>query len=217
MNLAQDRVVIQGIFGTNYVDDGTTTQEFDTSMVVPINHEVRTATSTSGTVLLQDKFNPKGLTFEKLIKAKSLILSRGGSDDINAIISHMDYENLMFDPRLRDRIERGNITCISNIKIYISESIPGGPMAEYASDEELNKERKDREFYWTVSNMGEGVSRMIPVFSRDAVTLGIWKDIRKNVDVLPHVNKNLQLYYAMKMGATRTNEDHVAKILVSDS
>ncbi|KJZ81474.1 phage capsid protein [Candidatus Liberibacter solanacearum] len=91
-------------------------------------------------------------------------------------------------------------------------------MAEYANEAELNeKDRSKRKSFWTSSNMGAGVARMIPVFSRDAVTLGIWKDITKNVDVLPHVNRNLKLFYAMKMGATRTNENHVAKILVSDS
>ncbi|MBA5724396.1 hypothetical protein, partial [Candidatus Liberibacter sp.] len=40
MNLAQDRMVIKGIFGTNFKDDGTSTQEFDTSMMVPLTHGV---------------------------------------------------------------------------------------------------------------------------------------------------------------------------------
>ncbi|MHA0899370.1 MAG: hypothetical protein C6D10_04020 [Candidatus Liberibacter solanacearum] len=228
MNRAQDHMIIKGIFDPNIVDDGTERKEkeFDPNMVVALNHGVETAPANSGTVLFQDKFNPKGLTWEKLLRAKTLIGESGGSDNINAIISHMDYENLLLDPRIKTvdymksgRVERGNITRIAkiNINIYVSEAIPGGLMAEYESDKELKKDRKDRKPYWTAAKMGAGVSRMIPVFSKDAVTLGIWKEIKKIVSVRTDLHNILQLFYSMKMGATRTNENHVAKILVSDS
>ncbi|QTP64196.1 hypothetical protein HUT03_04380 [Candidatus Liberibacter africanus] len=128
------------------------------------------------------------------------------------IVSHSDRLNLFKDPLLtrfdviNDNSLKDGYGNILSIKFYASNAIPGRSIKD--NDGDGNP-------YWTEEKLGKGVKRLVPLFDRNAVILGIWKNIKKEVNFLD--DNTMQLTYAMKMGATRINEKLVAKICVGET
>lgn len=186
MNRAMDDVILAAIFGTNYTGENGTTQE---SFGVLGSGTYDVGVNTGG--------NASSLNVAKLQAAvRALMTANKGElmEPVYAAISSYEHDALLKEPQVANRdyssgmvLEDGRVKKFMGVNFILSERL-------------------------TITSG----NRLIPVWLKSGMYLGLWNDINAQVSQRADKSYATQVYLAMTLGATRTQLGKQIRIQCDD-
>lgn len=171
-------------------ETGATTTSFGTTT---------SATTGQNVAVAHGAASASGLTVAKLREAKRVLMANEvdlEADQITAVVTAKQHDNLLAEAQVistefneRPVLVEGRVTRFLGINIVHSERLGTG------------------------TDDAAGTSRMIPVFAKSGMYLGIWNDIvtditqRKDLKGMPW-----QVYLMLTAGATRLEEKKIVRV-----
>lgn len=192
---AQDDEILQAFFTASATgENGTVSTAFPSGQIVGVN--------TGGAL--------SGLNVAKLRAAKRLLMAAGvdlDTEEVFMAITSIDHDQLL------------NETQVTSLDFNTRPTLVDGRVTSFMGINFVPVEFIDTSAYQTetVAAMTSGSTRLLPVWVRSGMHLGMWNDITTRVDERPDKRYSTQVYAKGTFGATRLEEKRVVQVVTQGS
>jgi hypothetical protein len=194
MGRAIDDESIAGFFGSNNTGQ---VGNIPTGLLSAYNSGSQVVPVTVGSA------NPTGLNISKLRAAKKMLMAAEvdiDNEQLFVAITAEQHDNLLnetqaisLDYNTKPVLVDGKISSFMGFNFIHSERIPGGAGFNKALNPAL-------------TGYTEGATYLLPFWARSGVALGVWNDVKAQIDRRPDKRNSWQVYVTGTFGGTRLEE-----------
>lgn len=188
-----DDIFIAGILGTVYEgeEDNMQSVAFDSNQVVAVGYRRDGGSGNTG------------LTLAKLIAGKSKFGKNevSGQDQANPGKIWMGVSQDQLDDLLYD-VEQTGSSDYNNVKALVNGEVDYFMGIHFKRSERLP----------TTAASGGKATRTCPMWISNGVRIGMWADLKTNIDILANKDQAIQIYSRIRLNALRKDENTVVKV-----
>lgn len=193
MRRAEDDEILQAFYAASATgENGTVSTAFPAGQIVGVN--------VGGT--------NSNLNVAKLRAARRLLMAAGvdlENEEIFMAITAADHDSLL------------NEAQVGSMDFNTKPVLVDGVVSRFMGINFIPIEFTDAAAYQpeTVTAMTSGSNRLLPVWVRSGMHLGVWNDVTTRVDQRPDKRYSTQVYAKSTVGATRIEEKRVVQVVTT--